>query len=201
MSQTLRPLQNARLVLASASPRRSQLLAQLGLSFEVVPSTVDEVMTPGLAPAALAEGLARQKAAEVAQRRLDADLVLGADTIVVLGETVLGKPRDTADAARMLGMIAGVWHEVYTGYALLAPKEGREVTGQVRTEVRLRALSPDEVAAYVRTGEPMDKAGSYAIQGVGALLVAEIRGNYTNVVGLPVPAVDAAWRELGWALL
>ncbi|HEY9723412.1 MAG TPA: Maf family protein [Oscillatoriaceae cyanobacterium] len=200
MSQTLRPLQNARLVLASASPRRSQLLAQLGLSFEVVPSTIEEVMEGHATPAAIAESLAHQKAAEVAARRPDADLVLGADTIVVLGDTVLGKPLDEADARRMLGMIAGNWHDVYTGYALIA-NDGRVVKGQVRTEVRIRDLSADEIAAYVRTGEPMDKAGSYAIQGVGALLVAEIRGNYTNVVGLPVPAVDAAWRALGWALL
>ena len=198
---TPKDLRTARFVLASASPRRSQLLGQLGFEPIVDPSTSEEIAPVGLGPAALVEHLAQEKADEVAARHAAADLVLGADTIVVLGDEVLGKPRDRADAIRMLTALAGVWHVVYTGYALLAPGQGRRVVGHARTEVMIRAMAPAEIAAYVDTGEPMDKAGSYAIQAIGSLLVAQIKGDYTNVVGLPLPSVDAAWRELGWGLL
>lgn len=200
MSST-RSLKQANLVLASSSPRRSMLLAQLGLTFTVDPSSVEEVVEPGLAPAQVVESLSRQKALDVASRHAEADLVLGADTIVVLDDQILGKPVDRADAHRMLGQIAGRWHQVYTGYTLVAPRENRRVTGHTTSDVRIRALTDAEIEAYIDTGEPMDKAGSYAIQELGTLLVAEIKGCYTNIVGLPLPSVDTAWRELGWSVL
>jgi septum formation protein len=197
----MRSLNQARFVLASSSPRRSMLLSQLGLSFTVDPSTVEEVIDPALAPAGIVESLADQKAADVAARHGDADLVLGADTIVVLDERKLGKPADVAEAHRMLRAIAGRWHQVYTGYSLIAPRENRRVVGHTVSDVRIRDLTDAEIAAYIATGEPMDKAGAYAIQEVGTLLVAEIKGCYTNIVGLPLPSVDAAWRELGWSVI
>ena len=201
MSSSPRSLKHARLVLASASPRRSMLLAQLGLTFQVDPSNLPEQIDPALTSAELVEALSRQKATDVAGRHPAADLVLGADTIVVLDERVLGKPVDHADAQRMLGQIAGRWHQVYTGFTLLVPGSHDAVVGHATSEVRIRPLSATEIAAYIATGEPMDKAGSYAIQEVGTLLVAEIKGCYTNIVGLPLPSVDAAWRSLGWSVL
>jgi len=177
------------------------LLGQLGFTPIVDPSSSEEIAPAGLTPPKLVEHLAAEKAEEVAARHADADLVLGADTIVVLDGEVLGKPRDRADAQRMLAALAGRWHVVYTGYALIAPQDGRRVVGHAESEVFIRALSPHEIDAYIDTGEPMDKAGSYAIQGVGSLLVSQIKGEYTNIVGLSIPAVDAAWRELGWGLL
>ncbi|MDB5102010.1 MAG: maf protein [Cyanobacteria bacterium RYN_339] len=176
------------------------LLTQLGLTFTIDPSTIDEVIDAALAPAGIVETLADQKAADVAARHPDADLVLGADTIVVLDERKLGKPTDRAEAARMLRGIAGRWHQVYTGYSLIAPG-GERVVGHAISDVRIRDLSDAEIEAYINTGEPMDKAGSYAIQEVGTLLVAEIKGCYTNIVGLPLPSVDAAWRALGWSVI
>jgi septum formation protein len=197
----MRPLKEAKIVLASASPRRSMLLAQLGLTFTVDPSTLDEQIDPAMPPGVLVESLSAQKASDVALRHAGADLVIGADTVVVLDERVLGKPKDAADARRMLASIAGRWHRVYTGYMVVAPKAGQCVQGHTISDVRIRDLSEAEIAAYVGTGEPLDKAGSYAIQEIGTLLVAEINGCYTNIVGLPLPSVDAAWRSLGWGLL
>lgn len=200
-SPGLRPLSQARLVLASASPRRSALLGQLGLAAIVDPSGVDETVAPHLTPAELVESLAHEKASDVATRHGDADIVLGADTVVVLDGRVLGKPADRDEAIATLEALSDHWHQVYTGYALIAPKEGRVVTGHQVSDVRIRTLGRAEIEAYVDSGEPMDKAGSYAIQGLGVLLVAEIRGCYTNIVGLPLPALDGAWRELGWSVL
>ena len=196
-----RDLRHAKFVLASSSPRRSMLLSQLGFRPIVDPSGADESFEPGTPPAELVERLAAVKAEEVAGRHPDADLVLGADTTVVLGGEILNKPVDREDATRMLSALQGNWHVVYTGYALLAPMENRRVVGHATSEVFIRAMSEAEIAAYIDTGEPMDKAGSYAIQAIGSLLVAQIKGDYTNIVGLPLPSVDAAWRELGWGLL
>lgn len=199
MPTGLKPLRQARLVLASASPRRSMLLRQLGVEPVIDPSTVEETVPAGITPRQLVERLAAEKAADVARKHPTADLVLGADTIVVRDAEILGKPRDREDARAMLASLQDRWHQVYTGFSLVAPD--RTITGHVSSDVRFRALSPAEIAAYLDSGEPMDKAGAYAIQGLGALLVSEIRGDYNNIVGLPLLAVDAAWRELGWSVL
>ena len=187
-----------RLVLASASPRRSELLAGLGLAFTVRPAAVDETPRPGEDPAALVERLAREKAAMVAR---PGELVLAADTEVAVDGRPLGKPADAADAARMLTLLAGRQHEVVTGVALLDADSGRLAAGVERTRVLFAPLSPREIDWYVSSGEPMDRAGAYAIQGLGALLVRAVEGNYLNVVGLPLPLVYDLCRQLGVDLL
>jgi septum formation protein len=191
-----------RLILASQSPRRQELLQVLGWPFDVIPSGVDESTVPaGLAPAALARWLAEQKADDVAHRHPGA-FVIGADTIVVLGDEVMGKPVDPEDAARMLRALSGATHRVITGIAVR--REGPEplqLSDAVETEVTFRPLTDHEIEAYVRTGEPMDKAGAYAIQGCGALLAAGIRGDYPNIVGLPVARLAELLRSVGFRIL
>lgn len=172
------------LILASGSPRRRQLLEQLGLTFTVRSSDVDESVSPGLTPAQVVESLSARKGEAVAQLSQPGDLILSADTVVALEGAILGKPRSREEAAAMLSALSGRTHQVYTGVTLL--QDGRRLTGHEVTAVTFRPLSPEEIAAYVSTGEPMDKAGSYGIQGYGCLLVEGIRGDYFNVVGLPV---------------
>lgn len=176
-------------VLASASPRRKELLQRSGLSLLVVVPDVDETAHDGEAPAAMAERLALAKAASVAATSPGV-VVVAADTVVVLDGAVLGKPRDAAEAASMLGALSGKAHEVVTGYAV-AGQHG-VTSGTVRTGVTFRPLDASQIAGYVATGEPLDKAGAYGIQGIGAMLVRSIQGSYTNVVGLPlVEVLDA----------
>lgn len=183
------------LVLASQSPRRRQLLERLRLPFTVQPSAVAETLPAGLAPGAAAEALARQKAHAVAPGHPEA-LTLGADTIVVLDEAVLEKPADAADAAAMLRRLSGRTHTVYTGLALVHPASGRSADAHEATAVTFAPLSEDEIAAYVRTGSPLDKAGAYGIQDdLGALFVSGIRGDYYNVVGLPLHRLYRMLRE------
>ncbi|MCA9799402.1 MAG: septum formation inhibitor Maf [Cyanobacteria bacterium HKST-UBA04] len=173
------------LVLASGSPRRRELLASLGLTFEVMPPTVEEatIDVAGLGPSQIVEKLAVEKGRSVASARPDA-LVIGADTIVVLGNTVLGKPANAADATRMLTALSGTRHHVLTGVAVFY--QNRNAVGHRCTTVTMRPFSQAEAEAYTASGEPMDKAGAYAIQGLGATLVEGIDGCYFNVVGLPL---------------
>lgn len=177
------------LILASASPRRRELLAQAGFTFEVVPADVPEVQKSGEDPIHFVTRLAREKAEVVAATHaLTADtLVLGADTIVVVDEVILGKPRDEADAARMLRQLSGKTHQVITGVCLAKGRE-RQRAAEV-TFVRFNTLSDAEIDAYVATGEPLDKAGAYAIQGRAGRWVPRIHGCYFNVVGLPLALV------------
>lgn len=173
----------ASIVLASASPRRAELLKQIGLSFEVRPADIDE--TPGAGESALhyVERLAREKALAVRVEESDS-IVIGSDTSVVLGGRILGKPRDHEDAAYMLRQLAGTTHQVMTAVAVASSKacESRVAV----TDVCFRELSDDEIDAYVASGEPMDKAGGYGIQGRGGIFVEELRGSYSAVVGLPL---------------
>lgn len=177
------PVGQTRLVLASASPRRRELLGQLGLSFEVSAADIDETPHPGEPAPAYVLRLAREKARAVATRHPGA-WVLAADTTVALGDELLGKPRDATEAREMLGRLSGRTHEVHTGVALAGPSG--EHSTVVRTRVTFRALSPGEIAWYAGTGEPLDKAGSYAVQGKGGFLVAAVDGSPTNVIGLPL---------------
>jgi septum formation protein len=184
----LHPAQLTGLVLASASPRRRALLAQLGLHFSVVESGVDEPRHSMQEPAEYALGLAARKAEEVALRlagTADKPFVLGADTIVVLGEAVLGKPEDDADAVRMLCSMQGCEHEVITAVALRRAGCDDRHSIAVRSRVEFRAFDADTAARYVASGEGRDKAGSYAVQGLGAGFIRAIHGSYSNVVGLP----------------
>lgn len=174
------------LILASQSPRRKRLLEQLGLSFEVVVSPVEEVIPPDAVPAEIVQTLAVHKAEPVARTHPHA-LTLAADTIVVLDETILGKPETTTEAEAMLGRLSGVTHTVFTGLALSHPATGRQVKAVEATAVTFAPLSTDEIRRYVATGSPMDKAGAYGIQDdYGAVFVRRIDGDYYNVVGLPL---------------
>ncbi len=186
-----------RLALASGSPRRMELLTQLGITYMLLDHGFEETAIQGESPQAHVRRLARDKAVSASKRAPDL-WVLGADTIVVIDEKILGKPRDEQDARNMLASLAGRTHEVFTGYALFrASMPGTTRVRGVRSKVHIRRLSPDEIAAYVDTGEPMDKAGSYAIQGIGAAIVEWIQGSYTNVVGLPVCELAQDLKELG----
>jgi len=201
------------IVLASASPRRQELLRNAGIAFVVQPADVDETPLAGESARACAERLARAKAMAVSQTR-PGELVLGADTIVVVDGAILGKPSDADDAVRMLRLLSGRTHEVITGVCLVAPVPGtqysvpsrnapavsaeqdgsREVrTASETTLVTVSEIADDEIRAYVATGEPMDKAGAYAIQGRASRWIPRIEGDYSNVVGLPVTLV---WRML-----
>jgi septum formation protein len=186
------------LVLASASPRRQELLKAAGISFEAQPADVPEVPQPGESPKAFAERVACEKALAVARLRPN-DFVLGADTIVVVDHQILGKPRDASDAASMLRLLSGRTHEVITAACLLDP--GRENSAlDVRSEttlVTVNALSESEILSYVASGEPMDKAGAYAIQGMASRWIPRIGGDYANVVGLPVSLVFRMLKEHG----
>jgi septum formation protein len=178
----------APLILASESPRRRELLAALGVPFRVVPSGVDEIPLPGEPPARFARRAALDKGMEIAGKH-PSSWVLSADTIVVAGGAILGKPRDRAEARRMLSLLAGREHKVYTSVCLLCAAGGYRDTGTEVTRVRFRALTRGEVAAYARTGECDDKAGAYAAQGAGMLLIDRVAGSFTNVVGLPMTRV------------
>lgn len=184
-----------RIVLASGSPRRRELLTQIGIRFEVIPALSEE-RTAGSDPAEICRSLASAKAEEVAQRILDAGetalsrnvRVIGADTIVVLGREILGKPKDAEDAARMLGELSGRAHEVMTGVCVVDLCEGRRVSAASFTEctkVFVSRLTQKEISDYIATGEPFDKAGAYGIQGLFARYIERIEGDYNNVVGLP----------------
>lgn len=184
-----------RLVLASGSPRRAELLSQMGLRFEVRPATVDERSLAGELPAQHVERLAHAKAVAVARDVPDA-LVVGGDTVVVDGDRILGKPASDDEAAEMLLSLAGRSHAVFSGVALVGP--GVDESAWSRTEVRFHPFDAATARAYVATGEPMDKAGAYGIQGMGAALVEAIRGDYYTVVGFPLGHFLALLERAGW---
>jgi len=195
---------NETLVLASASPRRRAFLRALGLRFRIIPPQLNETPNRGELPAHYARRLAEDKAAEVAARVRGRGVVIAADTIVVQGRTILQKPRDRTDATRMLRALSGRWHAVISGLCVLRVSGGqilRRRSRTVRTAVEFKRLTADEIAGYIATGEPMDKAGAYAIQGIGSFMVRAIRGSYTNVVGLPVAElVDILEQDFGLVL-
>jgi len=182
------------LVLASGSPRRSEILRAVGWPFEAFAPDVDETLREGEAADVYVRRLAREKAGAVASTRLFG-LVLGADTVVVVEGDILGKPRDTEDAARMLRRLSARTHEVLTGVALVRAETGNSVSGVARTRVRFGELSEEEIKNYVETGEPLDKAGAYAVQGRAAPFIEHIEGEYWNVVGLPVRLVYELARD------
>lgn len=184
------------LVLASASPRRTVLLDMLGLAHEVVPADVDESLEPGEQPDAHVDRLARAKAGTVARARPDA-IVLGGDTVVVLDGEVLGKPARRQDAVATLMRLAGRDHVVFSGLALVPPG-GAALSAVSRTRVRFRAFDEATARRYVGTGEPLDKAGSYGIQGLGAALVESVDGDFFTVVGFPIPELIRLLERAGW---
>lgn len=189
------------IILASASPRRACLLKQIGLDFQVIPSCVEEEIADShLEPQEMVLKLAKMKAEAVSKQYPEA-IVLGADTVVCCEGRVLGKPRDREEAAEMLHFLSGRVHEVVSGVVLqrLIPESVRGEA--VTTRVKFRNLTDEEIAGYIATGEPFDKAGAYGIQGMGALLVEKIQGCYFNVVGLPLSRLPDLFREFGVDLL
>lgn len=188
-----------RLILASASPRRAELLRAAGVSFDVEPADIDETVRPDEPPAEYVRRLAEEKARVVADRR-PGRAVLGADTAVVVGHELLGKPRDPADARRMLDLLAGRTHLVMTGVCVVGPGVGSVAavsTDVAVTTVEFARLDAAQIAWYVASGEPMDKAGGYAIQGLASRFVIRIDGSYSNVVGLPVELVSRLCTRAG----
>ena len=183
------------IVLASQSPRRAESLRAVGWPFEAEAADVDESLRAGEQVTRYVERLAREKALTVAGRRLFG-LVLGADTTVVVDGEVLGKPRDEAEARRMLRRLRGRWHEVLTGVALVRAETKQTITAHERTRVRFAPMTDAEIDWYVATGEPADKAGAYAVQGQGALFIEAIDGDYWNVVGLPIRLVYKLSAEI-----
>lgn len=177
------------LILASASPRRLQLLEQLGMRPQVKPSRVEEHMTGEETPAELVMSLSGQKALDVASREPEGSLVLGADTVVAVDGRVLGKPASEEEAVQMLRMIQGRTHQVYTGVTIVRAGTGKARTFAEETQVEVYPMDDQEILSYVETKDPMDKAGAYGIQGVFAAHVRGIRGDYNNVVGLPIGRV------------
>ncbi len=189
-------MEGNRIILASASPRRMELLASAGIRFDVRVSNVAEDVLPGEAPRDHVMRLARDKAIEVAART-EGQFFIGADTIVVCDDEIMGKPHDAADAERMLRKLSGVPHSVITGFAVYDKKRDGLLCDAVETRVYFKHLRDEEIAAYIATGCPMDKAGAYAIQGGAAHMVERIDGSYTNVVGLPLCEVVEALRWIG----
>ena len=189
---TNRDARSFRLILASGSPRRRELLTKMGYEFEILVPDVDEHVS---GPAREVVGILSRRKADAAAAQLTDGIIIASDTLVSMNGDVLGKPADEADAHRMLRELSGNTHEVYTGVTLADAADGRRMTKVVCTQVRFRDLSDEEIWAYIRTGEPMDKAGAYAIQGGAHGFVAGFEGPYENVIGFPVDDIQAMLDE------
>jgi septum formation protein len=185
-----------RIILASASPRRKELLEQIGLHFDVEPSYCQEKDNDQQKPLELAELLSLRKAKAVGNKNADA-IIIAADTFVVLGEQIIGKPNSLAEAKEILTELNGRSHSVITGFTIMDTINGKIVSQSVETKVYIKSLSLEEIDAYIETQESMGKAGAYAIQGLGAAIIDRIEGDYFNVMGLPVDAVVNALKEFG----
>lgn len=187
-------------LLASASPRRRELLSMIGFGpLEIVPSGADESVAAGLSPAETVKALALLKGEDVLSKRDDDVLVVSADTVVSVNGEILGKPRDKADARRMLSLLSGHTHQVHTGISLMTHE--KKVVDVVSADVTFRMLTNDEIEWYIASGEPMDKAGAYGIQGKASLFVSHLNGDYYTVVGLPLCRFSELIREFGITLL
>lgn len=186
----------AKLILASQSPRRTTLMTEAGYEFDVRPAAIEEKVDPTQTPANNAMALALQKARWVASRQKRC-FVIGADTLVVLDKKIIGKPTDPDDAERILTRISGRPHQVITGVAVINP-ESQSFTDATASTVQIKTLTREEIRAYIKTGEPMDKAGAYAIQGQGAFMVTSWSGPFDNIVGLPVDSLRTLLREAGY---
>ncbi|MBO8137255.1 MAG: septum formation inhibitor Maf [Desulfotomaculum sp.] len=188
------------LVLASSSPRRRELLQSLGLNFEVRVKPVSEDFPSGMEPGAVVEILSERKARAVAEE-LDDGLVIGSDTVVTYNNKILGKPQNEGQAKEMLRTLQGSSHYVYSGVAVIDAASGKtEVTHQ-RTRVKMKNMTEDEIESYVSTGEPMDKAGAYAIQGIASIFIEEIEGCYFNVVGMPLERLAYLLKKFNYDIL
>jgi len=188
-----------RIILASNSPRRRELLSQIGVKFEIIPSKFEEDIS-GLSPAVMVEHFACMKAKDVASSLKEEALVIGSDTIVYL-DAIMGKPKNREDAFDMLTRLSGKEHTVLSGISVINTGTGEHLSGFETTHVRMKKLSSREIDAYIATGEPLDKAGAYAIQGIGSLFVEKIEGDYFNVVGLPLFRLGKMLKHFGVELI
>lgn len=188
----------AGIILASQSPRRRQLLDQIGLKFEIITSKIDEVIDTALLPHEVAMSLAKQKCLDIAKSVEGDYIIIAADTIVVNNDKILGKPKNNEEAYKMLNSLNGIWHEVITGVCLIRTNDGRLNNDFVRTRVKMSQNKEEFLRWYVSTKEPLDKAGAYGIQGFGAMLVEEIEGCFYNVMGLPINRLCSMLGELGY---
>jgi septum formation protein len=189
-----------RIILASTSPRRREILNNVGLTFEVIPGTYEEDMTMQLTPAELVKTLSHGKAMDVAKNYTDA-IVIGADTIVAHDGKVIGKPKSEEGAKEMLRMLSGTVHSVFTGMTVIDTTIGKEYCIAVETVITFKKLTEPEIETYVKTGEPMDKAGAYAMQGIASLFIERIEGDYWGLVGLPICELGKILKELGVDIL
>jgi septum formation protein len=185
------------IILASSSPRRKELLEKLGIKFKVLPSSIAEIPFEDESPEDFALRLSSEKAAAAAGGLDEGCIVIGADTIVVVDGEILGKPRDEQEAKVMLRKISGREHIVITAFSIIKPKAQILHKELVKTAVQIKTLTAEEIENYVKTGEPMDKSGAYGAQGIGAFMIRELHGSYTNVVGLPLSQLVDALSELG----
>jgi len=188
------------IILASASPRRKELLGLIGLKFRVDVSDYEEDLGLKLKPHELAKYLSYEKARAVAHKYKDA-LIIAADTFIVFRGKLLGKPHTEKEALRMLMMLNGKLHSVITGYTVIDTSSGKRSSNSIETKVWFRKITIDELRAYVKTGEPLDKAGAYAIQGIGSLIIKKIEGDYFNVIGLPVASLAVTLKKFGISVL
>ena len=188
---------NSRIILASTSPRRKELLQSVGIKFEVIAPLSDESLLHNENPKDYALRLASEKAISVSQNLKGDFLIIGADTVVVVGDEILGKPSNVEGARAILSKISGREHHVLTAFSISKAKNTIMHSEVVDTKVQVKTLEPDEIEGYIKTGEPMDKAGAYGIQGFGAFMIKGIEGSYTNVVGLPLVEVIEALKKLG----
>ncbi len=184
-----------KIILATNSPRRKELAKQMGLDFEVIPSNYEEDMTMKLSPKELAKTLAYGKAKDVAKRH--DGIIIGADTFVVFKGKKIGKPKSEQEAFKMLKSFSGKSHKVYTGIAIINKKTGKEITDCEITTIKFRKMSDEEIKKYIKTGEPMDKAGAYAIQGLGSIFIEKINGCYHNIAGFPIHLTYKNLKKLG----
>ena len=188
------------IILASASPRRKELLKKIGLKFKVELSNYEEDIPSGLEPHELAQKISLEKAKVVASKHQNV-IVIAADTFIVFGGQILGKPHTEKEARKMLEAISGKSHSVITGFSIIDTSKNKTLSKSVETKIYLRKLTLAEIDAYVKSKEPLDKAGAYAIQGLGAVFVEKIKGDYFNVIGLPLSALTEALKEFGINIL
>lgn len=175
-----------KIILASASPRRKALMQVLGLNFEIIVSECDETIDNSLPVCEIVKQLSLKKALAVSEEIKEDALIIGADTVVAYNDCILGKPKDTADAKNMLNMLSGKTHHVYTGFTIIRTSDKKIISDFEKTDVTFKTLTENEIENYIATKDPMDKAGSYSIQGIASSFVTELKGDYNNVVGLPI---------------
>ena len=193
--------QAKKLILACASPRRKELLENLGYVFQIIPADIDETINGTKSPEEIVKELALQKATYVADSVNYPAIIIGSDTIVVVDNTILGKPENNEDACNMLKMLSGRSHQVISGIAIIDNSNNKKIVDSISSDVYFRAISKEEITSYVKTGEPLDKAGAYAIQGLSSTFIEKINGCYNNIVGLPIFKVTQALKEFDLDIL